>query len=120
MSRSLISEEVRDVSTGSRVTTPVTQGGCKAQWEVLDQLCMAPGNAAHPVLSVLLLLLLMCSAGFAEAALIFRAQKHRAKLVWVRKMLWFDRLGEPEPAEKGTTLPSCSSAPNLESEENFY
>lgn len=91
LSRSLIGEglKARDLRTGSRVTTPIPQGEGKAQWEdVLDQLWMAPGNAAHGVSFGLSLL--MCSAWFAETVLMFRDQKHQAKLVWVMKMLPFD------------------------------
>lgn len=77
---------MKDVRTGSRVTTPVCQGG--QSWVGgVGSAGLAPGNAAHRVLFVLLLL--TCSAWFAGAVLVFRAQKHWAKLVWVMRMLCF-------------------------------
>lgn len=73
---------VRAVSTGSSHHcnhTGRVQSSCRMCW-----ISCAWPQAMQPTGFYL------CSAWFAEAGLMFRAQKHRAKLVWGRKMLCFD------------------------------
>lgn len=106
---------VRDVGTGSRVTTPVTQGGCKAQCWI---------SCARPQAMQLTEFYLCCCCSCAQPGLLRQlwclGPKSKSGLGKEEAVIWqLSSLGEPEPAERGTTLPSCSSAPDLVSEESF-
>lgn len=109
---------VRDVGTGSRVTTPLTQGGCKAQCWI---------SCARPQAMQLTEFYLCCCCSCAQPGLLRQLwclgpkALGKSGLGKEEAVVWqLSSLGEPEPAERGTTLPSCSSAPNLVNEERFY